>query len=1011
MTITGLDTDDRLLARLAAAPPVEPDFGSAVLEVGATVAEIYRIERRVGQGGMGVVYRARDLTLDRPVALKLHMRETSALMVGRLMREAKTMAKLSHPNVLTIYEVGQLEVAHPLPGLSCSRMFIAMEFVPGGTLRDWMEAAPRGYREVTQMFIEAGRGLCAAHEAGVVHRDFKPDNVLIDAAGRPRVADFGLARDKPDGPITDVGDEEPLPGFEGPRPRTELLTTTGTVLGTRAYMAPEQSGAHRSIDGRADQFAFCVSLHEGLHGRRPFEPELDPGPESSVTGSTVPDPVRRVPRRLQRVIDRGLRADPRDRFASMEVLLTQLEAAIAPRALRWVMGATVVSVALGMGGSTLVGQGPVCDAAEQLQPTWSQSHPAQITQAFESTGIPYASKSAHETSRLLDQYAQEWVRQRDGACRSGEEASDLTVRKIGCLDRRKQQLHALVETLLEGGPTAVERAVDAATGLPSPAECDRPEILAAEPVQPDDPQLKASFRDAERLLAQVEAWVATGEVTRATRQIKSLRVGMASQSSPSLRRRVESLAMEVALQIGEPDDAQVAADAAVRAALAAGERAHLPSSTAAQAEVLAKRGKVDEARRVLQMAEAAAEALPGDLLAKAQVAEARGFVEEQAGDFDASVAAYEVALTLLEQVHGSWHLEVSRVLMRLTDPLVRRGDHRVALRIADRGLAIVERNVGPRHPLNAEYLEARGLTLVVLDRSSEAMADFDRALTLYETSMGRHSATTLRVLDNVAAVLLFRIMDGGAADDKEVVAQTFSLLRRILDDLESRGQQDSSGAASVEVKLGQLLDITGDTKAAVVHLERGLALLGDQSKADVQTLLAALSSLGEAYAHLDRLDEGLELLERALEVCRERQPRHVNMVRLTAQITMRLIDAKRYDDARTMGHEALQLATDVLGLQHSLVARLHVQLGRIELATANPGRAVEHLREAEKLAVAEQMAYPSRPGLRYLIALAHRDNGDLEPSRAYARKALETWPEHDHASYGTRAQVEALAEP
>ncbi|MCH9684117.1 MAG: serine/threonine protein kinase, partial [Deltaproteobacteria bacterium] len=234
MSPTGSMTDDRLLAQLAAAPPISPDFGGAQLTPGTVVAGTYRIEARVGQGGMGVVYRAQDLALDRPVALKLHVREDSDAVVGRLMREAQAMAKLSHPNVLTIYEIGYHRADEPSYLPARPQLFIAMEFIDGGTLRDWCARHNRGWRELTRVFIEAGRGLAAAHRAGVIHRDFKPDNVLIDGLGRARVADFGLARaDNGQGITGDqaLGDLIGASGPHGETPSAELLTTTGTVLG------------------------------------------------------------------------------------------------------------------------------------------------------------------------------------------------------------------------------------------------------------------------------------------------------------------------------------------------------------------------------------------------------------------------------------------------------------------------------------------------------------------------------------------------------------------------------------------------------------------------------------------------------------------------------------------------------------------------------------------------------------------------------------------------------------
>ena len=216
----------------------DPRAPVQVLEPGERMGR-YEIERLIGAGGMGVLYVAKDTKLDRHVALKL-MRPHYADEVGRarLLREAQAMARLSHPNVVNVFDLGEVD----------ERVFVAMEFVEGGTLRDWLKS-PHPVSEVLQLFRQAGEGLLAAHRAGIVHRDFKPENVLIGADGRARVTDFGLAR---------PGEflEQPLKQH-GAGAAPIDLTQTGTVLGTPAYMSPEQLRLEPA-DARSDQYSFCV---------------------------------------------------------------------------------------------------------------------------------------------------------------------------------------------------------------------------------------------------------------------------------------------------------------------------------------------------------------------------------------------------------------------------------------------------------------------------------------------------------------------------------------------------------------------------------------------------------------------------------------------------------------------------------------------------------------------------------------------------------------------------------
>src|SRR5580692_1242551 len=205
----------------------------------------YRLLRLVGRGGMGEVYAAHDPELDRRVAIKILRADARPddIEAARLLREAQAVAKLSHPNVVAIHDVGT----------AAGRMFLAMELVEGETLAIWLDSRPRSVGEIVRMFTLAGRGLAAAHRVGIVHRDFKPQNVMVSRDETPRVMDFGLAAHG--GPAS---------------PNEPRLTRAGSILGTPLYMSPEQL-LGQPVDPRADQFSFCVALWEALYGARPFE--------------------------------------------------------------------------------------------------------------------------------------------------------------------------------------------------------------------------------------------------------------------------------------------------------------------------------------------------------------------------------------------------------------------------------------------------------------------------------------------------------------------------------------------------------------------------------------------------------------------------------------------------------------------------------------------------------------------------------------------------------------------
>ncbi|PTL75490.1 serine/threonine-protein kinase [Vitiosangium sp. GDMCC 1.1324] len=271
----------------------------------------YVLEGLLGQGGMGVVYAARDPGLGRTVALKL-LRPGGGGDEGRarLVREAQAMARLAHPNVLPLFELGT----------EGGSVFLAMERVEGSTLADWLRQRERPWREVLALFIQAGEGLAAAHRAGLVHRDFKPANVLVGADGRPRVTDFGLVRHG-------AGAGGGAPEAEVLEDSAQVLTRAGAVPGTPAYMSPEQL-AGRELDARGDQFSFCVALHEALYGVRPFDARA----RGEARWKRVPVPRSlRLPGSVKAALERGLALEPEARFPSMDALLAELARPPAPR--------------------------------------------------------------------------------------------------------------------------------------------------------------------------------------------------------------------------------------------------------------------------------------------------------------------------------------------------------------------------------------------------------------------------------------------------------------------------------------------------------------------------------------------------------------------------------------------------------------------------------------------------------------------------------------------------------
>ncbi|HXU01085.1 MAG TPA: serine/threonine-protein kinase [Polyangia bacterium] len=722
------------------------DLPAGELARGTSIGR-YVVTNLVGRGGMGEVYAAYDPQLDRRVALKiLNPRQGSddARARARLLREAKSLARLSHPNVVVLHDAGEFD----------GRVFLAMEFVDGETLEAWLKREARSWREIRDAFLSAARGLAAAHRAGLVHRDFKPQNVMVGRDGAIRVMDFGLARDasQPD------GDAAPAPDPVGPiapEAHAVALTRTGAILGTPVYMAPEQFGGLRA-DARTDQFAFCVALYHAFYGQRPFAGDN----VLQIADAVISGRIRAVPARsalpaeLRRAILRGLATDPAARFPSMEALAEALSYDPRRRAVRRVAGAAVaVMVLAGLGGARwYAGRGArLCrTASSPIAGIWGRdagARRAATQRAFYATGASFAADAWNRVAAALDRYAAAWTAGATDACeathvRGAQSVAELDLRS-SCLRRSLSALRALTDTLVKADKDVVAQSLERVHGLPSIDRCADMIALRSAPPLPGDQAVRRRVEDIQDRLATVYAVGRSGRWADARAQVATL-VDEAKAT------KYEPLVADVTLERGSLESLvgdNTAAIATLRAAFLSAviaRRDDLALSAATQLLAILgyHAGRHEEAKTWDDLASALLERLgPGHERDASALLNVKAINAEARGDFKTALSSTERAIELLRQadeagarVRDALDGYGAGVLWdNLANQRLEAQDPVGALEAADRGIEIALRVHGPDHPTRAQQLSNRGEMLEALGRHDEARAAFEGALRIFHT--------------------------------------------------------------------------------------------------------------------------------------------------------------------------------------------------------------------------------------------------------------------------------------
>ncbi|MCB9751709.1 MAG: protein kinase [Myxococcales bacterium] len=703
---TGVDTRERDDASARALRAALVDGAGYGQRIGR-----YVLLEHLGRGGMGVVYTAYDPELARTIALKLirpgREREREARR-ARVLREAQAAARLEHANVVTVYEIGEWA------GVD----YIALEYVAGTTARAWMRARgrPQPWRDVLRVFLEAGEGLAAAHRAGVLHRDFKPGNILLDRDGHAKVADFGLATSADD----DARDDT-LESLLGASQRLELaMTRTGTLLGTPPYMAPEQHESAR-VDARADQYSFAVSLYEALYGARPFTGDT---PEQLLAAKRART-FARGPGRACRAGSapwccRALEPTPSRRWPDMPAMLAALRANPARRrgwtaALALAAAATIAGLGYRARARAQIIAG--CeDRRDVVLARWTDDRAARIGEAFAATGLGYAADSWARARPQAAAYAATLAAAREAMCRGGELAGEVEAsalaRAYECLDRAEDALERLADEWEDADEQRVTRAPERATALPRVEDCTSLELLrrrvALEPADAD-PQALASLRarqhEADRLLHVYkprEALALADEVAREAESIGAR--GLAAQAL-----QVECKIKE-AFREYDNDEAVAACTRAVTLAMRAEDHETAARSAASLAIVYSQggspRGTADAWLRVAEAQHGLIERQGPDPT-RALLRQIKGYVAQDYGETEAAVAAFREAIGEYEAIHGGASVRGASAWSSIAFLSINAGDLEAADVAASEATRIREQVFGPNHPLTLESDEYR----------------------------------------------------------------------------------------------------------------------------------------------------------------------------------------------------------------------------------------------------------------------------------------------------------------
>ncbi len=910
------------LCRELVAVLVDEKAPAVALPTAGEMVGRYEILDRLGMGGFGVVFRARDTKLERDVALKLWrvdpLGSGGEESIDDLIEEARALAKLSHPNVMAVYDAGR----------AGERVFLSGELIKGASLYERSCVGERAKtEELATWMAQCAYGLTAAHDVGLIHRDVKPDNILIGDDGRARIVDFGLSTSglAPNGATT-IGD---------------------SLAGTPAYMSPEELLGEAATE-RSDQYSLCASFYEASHRQRLLLATDMSGLREAAKLAKVPVLDKKLPRRLRSVLQRGLQPDPSQRFPSMAALAAALRPKAASRIVPFAFGGAV-AVAAGMAVMFSSEKAETTDCSVLAQPmkkVWNPERAAQIEKGFLEFGSKYSTEAFAGVQARLDRYSSNWQSMAVASCeatyherRTSEAMFD---REMLCLERRLGEVGTLLEYFAQPDTALLERAPRAMATLVSLDHCADRDAFSNLPPLPSDAEERAKLRELEATLAKAEGARFAGRYEEATRIAES---GLVQATSLGYGPLEGEAAFELgyvwSYRSGVADAARLLEEAHHKALSVRDFR----TSARAAVElvlvygILSPERDYEKAAEWTKHADTAILAAGDDKLLRSNLESNLGDMAYNQGDLEEAVRHNENALSLRKALYGDNDRSVAQSLNNLAMVRQSLGKYSEAFELYREAREIFVASLGEHHPYVGSTATNLGSLLIEVNDPKGALEYFVVAYDIAVDAFGEDSLDAIQARFNIAT----------ARAELLELREALEMLIEIRSKLSADFAVEKETRARVANSLGVVNNQLGQQGEAETYFREAIELYLEVHTHGHTNILLARYNLAQAIAAQNRAKEALTLYESVLKGYeRAVGPDHLMIATVLSTRAELYIDLKQMKlaEADLLRAQRIVDGSDMLPLRQ---AQLSFLWGKLMLLKGNLAEAVNRVKAAKAL--------------------------------------------------------------